>query len=92
MNKLIGYLTLSPVMVLSIASFAATTRVSAATALTLEGWSSSEQENKLLQQIIDTFNKNNPDIQVTLKQVPDYDTTLSKDLASGTPPDVFCAV
>ncbi len=89
MNKLIRCFTLFVVLALSIATFATTTRVSAATALTLEGWSSSEQENKLLQQIIDTFNKNNPDIQVTLKQVPDYDTTLAKDLAGGTPPDVF---
>ncbi len=66
-----------------------TSRVSAATNLTLEGWSSSPNENKLLQQIVDTFNKNNPDIVVKLNQVPDYDTTLAKDLASGSPPDVF---
>lgn len=57
--------------------------------LQLMGWSSSESENKRLQEIIDTWNKNNADIQVKLNQVPDYDTTLAKALASGEPPDVF---
>ena len=58
--------------------------------LTLEGWSSSDAENRLLQQIVDTFNKaNTGKISVKLNQVPDYDTTLAKDLASGNPPDVF---
>ncbi len=58
--------------------------------LTLEGWASSDAENKLLQQIVDGFNKANAGkYQVKLNQVPDYDTTLAKDLASGTPPDVF---
>src|SRR5579859_4205600 len=61
----------------------------AATNLTLEGWSSSPSENQLLQQIVDSFNKANPDLSVKLNQVPDYDTTLAKDLASGSPPDVF---
>lgn len=61
----------------------------AQTKLTLTGWASSDSENALLQQIIDGFNKANPDIVVTLNQVPDYDTTLAKDLASGNPPDVF---
>ncbi len=88
MNKLIRSFTLLVAVALCTASLATTARA-AATQVTLEGWSSSEQENKLLQQIIDTFNKNNPDVSVKLKQVPDYDTTLAKDLASGAPPDVF---
>jgi multiple sugar transport system substrate-binding protein len=88
MNKVIRCLTLLVVLALSIATFATTVRA-APVQLTLEGWSSSPNENKLLQQIVDTWNKNNPDIQVKLNQVPDYDTTLAKDLASGTPPDVF---
>ena len=58
--------------------------------LTLTGWSSSPAENTRLQEIVDTFNKSNKDnIVATLNQVPDYDTTLAKDLASGNPPDVF---
>ncbi|HVO71942.1 MAG TPA: ABC transporter substrate-binding protein [Aggregatilineaceae bacterium] len=65
-------------------------KAAGAVQLTLEGWASSDAENKLLQQIIDGFNKaNDGKISVKLNQVPDYDTTLAKDLASGTPPDVF---
>lgn len=72
---------------LAITSFGSV--ANAQTKLTLTGWSSSDSENKMLQQIIDGFNAANPDIVVTLNQVPDYDTTLAKDLASGNPPDVF---
>jgi multiple sugar transport system substrate-binding protein len=57
--------------------------------LQLMGWSSSDAENKRLQEIVDTFNKANPDIKVTLNQVPEYDTALTKALVSGNPPDVF---
>jgi multiple sugar transport system substrate-binding protein len=88
MNKFIRLFALLALVMLSIASFA-TVRAQQPVQLTLEGWSSTPNENQMLQQIIDTFNKNNPDIQVKLNQVPDYDTTLAKDLASGTPPDVF---
>ena len=72
---------------LAITSFGSV--ATAQTKLTLTGWASSDAENKMLQQIVDGFNKANPDIVVTLNQVPDYDTTLAKDLASGNPPDVF---
>lgn len=57
--------------------------------LTLEGASSGPAETARLQQIVDTWNKAHADIQVKLSLVPDYDTTLAKELASGTPPDVF---
>lgn len=57
--------------------------------LVLMGWSSSPSENERLQKIVDDWNAANPDIQVTLNQVPDYDTTLQKSLAGGEPPDVF---
>jgi multiple sugar transport system substrate-binding protein len=89
MNKVARYFTLLVVVALSVATFATTARAADPVQLTLEGWSSSPSENTLLQQIVDTFNKDNPDIQVKLNQVPDYDTTLAKDLASGSPPDVF---
>jgi multiple sugar transport system substrate-binding protein len=88
MNKFIRLFAMMALVALSIASFA-TARAQQPVQLTLEGWSSTPNENQMLQQIIDTFNKNNPDIQVKLNQVPDYDTTLAKDLASGTPPDAF---
>lgn len=60
-----------------------------ATPLVLMGWSSSPAENERLQQMVDTFNEANPDLFVTLSQVPDYDTKLQVSMAGGSPPDVF---
>ncbi len=57
--------------------------------LTLMGWASSEAENTRLQQVVDVFNEQNPDIQVTLNLVPSYDEKLQASLAGGSPPDVF---
>jgi multiple sugar transport system substrate-binding protein len=57
--------------------------------LTLMGWSSSDAENTRLQEMVDTFNAANPDLHVTLNQVPDYDTALQTAIAGGSPPDVF---
>lgn len=57
--------------------------------LQLMGWASSDAENIRLQEMIDTFNGANPDINVTLNQVPEYDTALQTALAGGEPPDVF---
>jgi multiple sugar transport system substrate-binding protein len=59
------------------------------TELQLMGWSSSEAENTRLQEVIDGFNEANPDLQVTLNLVPEYDTKLQTAIAGGTPPDVF---
>ena len=57
--------------------------------LTLMGWSSSDAENVRLQEMVDTFNAANPDLHVTLNQVPEYDTALQTAIAGGAPPDVF---
>lgn len=57
--------------------------------LQLMGWSSSESENTRLQEVVDTFNTSNENINVTLNLVPDYDTRLQTSLAGGAPPDVF---
>ena len=95
MNKITRLLSLVLVVAMSCVALASmqpvrSVRAQGAVNLTLEGWSSSDAENKLLQQIVDTFNKaNTGKISVKLNQVPDYDTTLAKDLASGNPPDVF---
>lgn len=59
------------------------------TELSLMGWSSSDAENARLQEMVDTFNDANPDLHVTLNQVPDYDTALQTAIAGGAPPDVF---
>ncbi len=57
--------------------------------LQLMGWSSSDAENARLQEMIDTYNEQNPGVNVTLNQVPDYDTVLQTAMAGGEPPDVF---
>lgn len=59
------------------------------TQLVLMGWSSSPAENERLQKIVDQYNAANPNVNVTLSQVPDYDTKLQVSLAGGSPPDVF---
>jgi len=59
------------------------------TNLQLMGWASSDAENTRLQAIVDEWNTNNPDIQVQLNLVPDYDTKLQTSLAGGSPPDIF---
>jgi multiple sugar transport system substrate-binding protein len=58
-------------------------------ALQLMGWASSDAENVRLQEIIDQWNAANPDTQVQLNLVPDYDTKLQTALAGGSPPDIF---
>lgn len=57
--------------------------------LQLMGWASSDAENVRLQEVVDGWNAANPDIQVTLNLVPDYDTKLQTSLAGGAPPDIF---
>jgi multiple sugar transport system substrate-binding protein len=61
----------------------------AKTELVLMGWSSSPAENERLQTIVDQYNAANPNVNVTLSQVPDYDTKLQVSLAGGSPPDAF---
>jgi multiple sugar transport system substrate-binding protein len=58
-------------------------------ALQLMGWASSDAENVRLQEIVDQWNTANPDTQVQLNLVPDYDTKLQTALAGGSPPDIF---
>jgi multiple sugar transport system substrate-binding protein len=57
--------------------------------LQLMGWASSDAENVRLQEIVDQWNAANPDTQVQLNLVPDYDTKLQTALAGGSPPDIF---
>lgn len=68
---------------------AAAAPAAAAGALQLMGWASSDAENTRLQEIVDKWNAANPDTQVQLNLVPDYDTKLQTALAGGSPPDIF---
>lgn len=60
-----------------------------AVTLNLMGWSSSDAENIRLQEMIDAFNEQDPNVQAQLNLVPDFDTKLQTSIAGGAPPDVF---
>lgn len=72
-------------------TFAAVPRVRAAdpVKIVMYGASSGDTETKSLNEIVKKWNDSNPDVQVDLQFVVDYDTTLAKALASSTPPDIF---
>ncbi len=89
MKKSLRFLALAIALALIAVAVAPSAQAAQTVNLVLMGWSSSPSENERLQKIVDDWNAANPDIQVTLNQVPDYDTTLQKSLAGGEPPDVF---
>ncbi|MFQ3537020.1 MAG: ABC transporter substrate-binding protein [Aggregatilineales bacterium] len=89
MKKTLRFLAFAIAVALIAAAVAPSAQAAQTVNLVLMGWSSSPSENERLQKIVDDWNAANPDIQVTLNQVPDYDTTLQKSLAGGEPPDVF---
>lgn len=57
--------------------------------LVLAGWSSSDAENKALQDAVNAFMAANPGIKVELSLSPDYVTTMQTAFASGDYPEVF---
>jgi len=65
----------------------ATTKV---TTITLSGWSAGADEDTLLQQIVNTFNKTHPSIHVNYAVINgDYPTAMTARFAARNPPDVF---
>jgi multiple sugar transport system substrate-binding protein len=61
-----------------------------ASTVTLSGWSSSPEENDLLQQVIQTFEKTHPSISVDYSVINgDYSTAMTARFAAHNPPDVF---
>ena len=60
------------------------------TTITLSGWSSGPDEDKLLQQIVNTFEKSHPTIKVDYSVINgDYSTAMTARFAAHNPPDVF---
>lgn len=58
--------------------------------LTVAGWSSSPAEDALVQQALNQFMQQNPDISLTWQVIPgDYPTKMRANVASGNVPDVF---
>ncbi|MBL8160399.1 MAG: sugar ABC transporter substrate-binding protein [Anaerolineae bacterium] len=59
-----------------------------AVTLSFVGWGGPE-EGAVFQQLVDTFNANNSDVQIDYTQIPsDYVTALNTLIAGGTPPDI----
>lgn len=89
MSKTFRYFVFAVAVALIAVAIAPMAIAQSVVELELMGWSSSPAENERLQKIVDDWNAANADIQVNLNQVPDYDTTLAKSLASDKPADVF---
>jgi ABC-type glycerol-3-phosphate transport system substrate-binding protein len=65
-------------------------KAAAESTVTLSGWSSSPEENDLLQQVISTFEKTHPSIKVDYSVINgDYATAMTARFAAHNPPDVF---
>jgi multiple sugar transport system substrate-binding protein len=59
-----------------------------AVTLTFVGWGGPEEQD-VFKKLVDTFNKNNPDIVIKYTPMPDdYVTKLKTMIAGGTPPDI----
>ena len=83
-------LALAIVVVLVVATAQAGTRVTKTTTVTLSGWSSGPDEDTLLTQVINTFEKTHPNIKVDYSVINgDYSTAMTARFAAHNPPDVF---
>ena len=70
-----------------VATAQASTKV---TTITLSGWSSGPDEDQLLQQIVNTFNKTHPSIKVNYSVINgNYTEALTARFAARNAPDVF---
>jgi multiple sugar transport system substrate-binding protein len=60
------------------------------TTISLAGWSAGADEDNLLQQVVNTFEKSHPAIKVDYSVINgDYTTAMTARFAARTPPDVF---
>jgi multiple sugar transport system substrate-binding protein len=61
-----------------------------ATTVTLSGWSSGPDEDALLQQVVNTFNKTHPSIKIDYSVINgNYSEAMTARFAAHNPPDVF---
>src|SRR2546423_8929238 len=91
MRKRLGViLGLLIAVVLLAATAQAGTRGSKVTTITLSGWSSGPDEDALLQQVVNNFNKSHPSIHVDYAVINgDYGTAMTARFAAHNAPDVF---
>ncbi|HZR95931.1 MAG TPA: ABC transporter substrate-binding protein [Gaiellaceae bacterium] len=77
-------------VVLLVATAQAGSKRSQVDTVTLSGWSSSPEENDLLQQVVDTFNRTHKTVQINYSVINgDYATAMTARFAAHNPPDVF---
>jgi multiple sugar transport system substrate-binding protein len=91
MRKRLGViLGLLIAVVLLAATAQAGTRGTKVANVTLAGWSSGPDEDALLNQVINVFNKTHPAIHAQFTVINgDYPTAMTARFAAHTPPDVF---
>jgi multiple sugar transport system substrate-binding protein len=78
------------VVVLLAATAQAGMRSQKATQVTIAGWSSGGDEDNLLQQVINVFNKTHPSVHATLQIInTNYGDAMTARFAAHNPPDVF---
>ena len=87
MAAFVGVVVLAIAVAVVVATAHAGTKT---TTVTLAGWSSGADEDKLLQQIVNQFEKTHPSIKVDYSVINgDYSTAMTARFAARTPPDVF---
>ena len=77
-------------VVVAAATAQARSEKSQVTTVTLSGWSSSPEENELLNQVVATFNRTHTAVQIDYSVIHgDYTTAMTARFAAHNPPDVF---
>lgn len=90
MRKGLAVLAIAALVLAAAVVAAARASSKATTTISLAGWSSGADEDKLLQSIVDTFNKTHSGIHVDYSVINgDYTAAMTSRFAAQTPPDVF---
>lgn len=86
-----AFLTLALLtVVVGAATAQARSEKAQATTVTLSGWSSSPEENALLTQVVNSFNRTHANIKINYSVIQgDYPTAMTARFAAHNPPDVF---
>lgn len=89
-KRLVLVLSLLVGVVLLATAAQAGTKTHKVTNVTLAGWSSGTDEDKLLQQVLNVFNKTHPSVHATFDLInTNYTEAMTARFAAHNPPDVF---
>ena len=90
MRTKLGLLLVLATLCAVVATAQAATRTAKAVTVSLSGWSSGPDEDALLQQVVNEFQKTHPNIKVDYSVINgDYTTAMTARFAAHNPPDVF---